>query len=157
MKGSRDASSRDREGQEIVAANRLDDETLEVQFRDGEWMLCEPDELEQASVDSRMHDYYRQARAEHRADTRSPREQYEQDRGIPMSQLNPDHLLRIANFGVSGVQAQREIFEHQQRSLQTDPDVATCMDCGEPMEGYEGVEYPPDYCDACEGDHEDEY
>lgn len=157
MRGNSDWAKGERDGQEVVAANRLDDETLEVQFRDGEWMLCALDELEQTSVDAQLRDYYREEFHEHRADTRTLQEQYEQDRDIPMSQLNSNHPLRIASFGASGVQAQREIFDHRQRELEPETGVATCMDCGDSMEGYEGVDYPPDYCDACEGDHEDEY
>lgn len=50
VRSSRDAASREREGQEVVAANALDDATMEVQFRDGQWLLCSPDELDQSQA-----------------------------------------------------------------------------------------------------------
>lgn len=47
MKSTRDGSGHERDGQEVVAANVLDSDLMEVQFRDGEWMLCDRDELDQ--------------------------------------------------------------------------------------------------------------
>lgn len=45
-RSTRDATGLDRDGQDVVAINQLDADTVEVQFRDGEWMLCAPDEVD---------------------------------------------------------------------------------------------------------------
>lgn len=45
MKTTRDAEGHARHGQAVVDWTVLDAETIEVQFEDGMWMLCDYDEL----------------------------------------------------------------------------------------------------------------
>lgn len=45
MKTTRDGEGHARNGQPVVDWARLDEDTVEVQFEDGMWMLCTVDEL----------------------------------------------------------------------------------------------------------------
>lgn len=110
-------------------------------------------------VRSRLSESYR----EYKKDTRTPRQQWEEDQDKPLADLNPNHPLVVGQFGSEAiVAAERARAEYDLRQEQEAEDRKNgiyhyCMDCGEPMEGYGPDEYPPDYCDMCAGDHEDEY
>lgn len=42
---TRDGEGRRRDGEDVVEVNELGDDVVEVRFRDGQWMLCAPDEV----------------------------------------------------------------------------------------------------------------
>lgn len=102
---------------------------------------------------TRIRAHYGEVGEQHRADPRSPHEQWAQDGDVPMADLNPEHPRRIEAFGAGDVDRTVALV---QAEASDDQAGHACRDCGEAMEGYEADEYPPDYCDMCEGNHEDE-
>lgn len=118
---------------------------------------------EPRDADTELHGRLSDSYREYQKDPRTEQQQWREDQDKPLSDLNPNHPLVVGKFGSEAIVArERAIVENEIREEQEAEDRKNgiyhyCMDCGEPMEGYGPDEYPPDYCDMCEGDHEDEY
>lgn len=114
-------------------------------------------------VDSEVRTRLTKSFREYQEDPRTPQQQWSQDKDKPLSELNPNHPRVLESVGAQHVvEAEYARVEYEAQQAQQDEDREAgvyhwCLDCGDPMEGYGPDEYPPDYCDSCEGDHEDEY